>query len=113
MGLVEIFFSLEKLLLNIDVLGICRPKFYNSKAIFTGTSLLSFSPLRMPNFVHCQCVLVFINGITADFFVMLAMVLFENQDTHLFQNFCKERIMIGRSHPEANRARNDSTIAER
>jgi hypothetical protein len=54
MGLVEIFFSLEKLLLNIDVLGICRPKLYNSKAIFTGTSLLSFSPLRMPNFVHCQ-----------------------------------------------------------
>jgi hypothetical protein len=45
-ALVEIFFSLEKLLLNIDVLGICRPIFCNSKAIFTGTSLLSFSPLR-------------------------------------------------------------------
>jgi hypothetical protein len=43
---------------------------------------------------------VFINGITADFFVMLAMVLFENQNTHVFQNFCKERIKIGRSHPE-------------
>ncbi len=31
---------------------------------------------------------------------MLAIVLIENQDMHFFQNFCEERIKIGRSRPE-------------
>jgi hypothetical protein len=45
------------------------------------------------------------------FFVMLAMVHFEDQHTHISQNFFKRRSRGG-SHPKANWARNGSKIAE-
>ncbi len=118
MGLVEIFFSLEKLLLNIDVLGICRPIFCNSKVIFTCTSLLSFSPLRMPNFVHCQlCSSVYQWDYSRFFCNVSYGTLWKSRQAPFSELLQREdqgwKKSSWRNHPEANRARNDGTIAER
>ncbi len=60
----------------------------------------------MPNFVTVNCVLVFINGISADFiFLMLAMVHFEDQHTHTFLRIFsredqEEEVILKQTEPE-------------
>jgi hypothetical protein len=89
-SLAKIFRNYEKWGLNIDVLGICRPFFYDYEAIFTALHSGPSVPWECLILSTVKCVLVFINGISADFFCHASYgTLWRSTHTHISQNFLK------------------------